>query len=463
MPDGLLLFLLIAFIATTSTAFQISGVYSQRKKISWDSSISTSTIACEIVNGRDIVAFESWSSRRGILKENGFVLSENDGSDWSVSVTESVVSGDRVLQVPSLLVLSSSKIRQETTMMDNTSIALEYLKNKKLESQTNQFLLWLKILQEYEKEDESILYPWLRSLPKKFSNAIYMDDVEVECLAPFAWSLATIEILHMDVFVEALNMTSDIISQQTTDNYELLRWAFCVVFTRCWGQDGDDEDRKDIVPMGDMFNHGQPGNVFVDYDGNGNCNIILKDDILPGNPMTLSYGFETNPYRFLVVFGFVDFSQKTIYSQLLSANPSKRHVEMGYDVSKMTFNATDGSFTEEVWDFLLFSLLEQVPELQEIYYNAHISGDTNRKDSLRKKFYLETCIMLKKHVDRTLLEMEKLIFKIDQQDLSKHEVLPLIRKNNLFVAQTFSKVKCGVDRMIQDELSARKAQEQQTS
>mmetsp|Transcript_31062 Transcript_31062/g.35729 ORF Transcript_31062/g.35729 Transcript_31062/m.35729 type:complete len:144 (+) Transcript_31062:76-507(+) len=131
MPDGLLLFLLIVFIATTSTAFQIPGVYSQRKKISWDSSISTSTIACEIVNGRDIVAFESWSSRRGILKENGFVLSENDGSDWSVSVTESVVSGDRVLQVPSLLVLSSSKIRQETTMMDNTSIALEYLKNKK--------------------------------------------------------------------------------------------------------------------------------------------------------------------------------------------------------------------------------------------------------------------------------------------------------------------------------------------
>jgi hypothetical protein len=215
--------------------------------------------------------------------------------------------------------------------------------------------------------------------------------------------------------------------------------------------------------MGDMFNHGHPGNIFVDYDENGNCNIILKDDILPGSPLQLSYGFETNPYRFLVVFGFVDESQKTIYSQLLSKNPSTRHVEIGYDVSAMTFNTTDGSFTEEVWDFLLFSLLEQVPELQELYYKAHISGDKSAKDSLRRKFYLETCIMLKKHVDKTLLEMDKLIDKVDQQDLSKHELLPMIRKNNVFVAQTFSKVKYRVDRMIQDELSARKAQEQQTT
>ena len=68
--------------------------------------------------------------------------------------------------------------------------------------------------------------------------------------------------------------------------------------------------------------------------------------------------------------------------------------------------------------------------------------------------------MLKKHVDKTLLEMKKLIDKVDQQDMSKHELLPMVRKNNVFVAQTFSKVKSRVDRMIQDELSARKAQEQ---
>jgi len=286
--------------------------------------------------------------------------------------------------------------------------------------------------------------------------------VELECLAPFAWSLAKIEIFHADEFIEALKLTDGIISQETRNDEELLRWAFNVVFTRCWGQEGDDEEnRKDIVPMGDMFNHGHPGNVVIDYDKDRNCNILLKDDVKPGDALSLSYGFETNPYRFMVVFGFVDESQQTIYSQLLSANPSKRHVDMGYDVSKMTFSTTDGSFTEEVWDFVLYSLLEQVPDIQEAYYEAHVSRNQNTKDSIRRKFYIETCIMLKKHVDKTLLEMNDLIKKIDQYDMNEHELLPMIRRSNVFVSQTFSKVKHNVDQMIQQELIARKAQEKE--
>jgi len=152
-----------------------------------------------------------------------------------------------------------------------------------------QFLLFLKILQEFEKGQDSILFPWLESLPREFSNAVSFDGVELECLPPFAWSLATIEILHLEAFVEALNMTHGIVSQQTIDDHELLHWAFNVVFTRCWGKDGDDEEnRKDIVPMGDMFNHRYPGNVNVIYDDDGNCDIILKDDVQPGTPLYLS-------------------------------------------------------------------------------------------------------------------------------------------------------------------------------
>jgi len=69
------------------------------------------------VSGRDIVAFESWASGSGVLKENGFVLSENDSGDWSVAINDALTLGDplgdRVLQVPSSLVLSSSTIRKE--------------------------------------------------------------------------------------------------------------------------------------------------------------------------------------------------------------------------------------------------------------------------------------------------------------------------------------------------------------
>jgi len=422
----------------------------------------TSSSTIDGNQNRDIKALESWGQGRGVTRGSGFVLSENDHGDWSVSVTSEGTTGERVLRVPSSLVLSSVKIREEKEIFDRTSAAIDYLKRNKLESQVDQFLLWLKVLREYEKGEESELHPWLLSLPRTFSNAICMDEVELECLAPFAWSLGKIEILHKDKFIEALQLTSGIVSQETRDDYDLLRWAFNVVFTRCWGQDGDEEEnRKDIVPMGDMFNHAHPGNVFIAYDEDRNCDIILKDNVKPGDALHLSYGFPTNPYRFLVAFGFVDASMESIYSQLLSTKPSKRHVDMGYDVTKMTFNTTDGSFTEEVWDFVLYSLLEQVPTIQEAYYEAHVSGNEDRKNSMRRQFYMETCIMLKKHVDKTLLEMEDLIKKIDQYDMDEHEHLPMIRRNNVFVAQTFAKVKYNVDHMIQEELKARKAQEKE--
>ena len=145
----------------------------------------------------------------------------------------------------------------------------------------------------------------------------------------------------------------------------------------------------------------------------------------------------------------------------MASNPTERHVELGYDVAKMTFNATDGAFTEELWDFVLYSLLEQVPKIQEAFYQSHVSGNQSTKDSIRRKFYLETCIMLKKHVDKTLYEMDELIQKIDQYNMDEHELLPMIRRNNLFVSQIFSKAKRNIDLMIQQELMARKAQEKE--
>lgn len=413
-------------------------------------------------SNRDIRALESWAVDQGVSTGSGFLLSESEGGDWSVAVTDNGSAEERVLQVPSSLVISSTTIREESEIFDHTGPAIDYLKQKKVDSQFNQFLLWLKVLHEYEKKEASKWYPWLSSLPRKFSNAVCMDDIELECLPPFAWSLAKLNILHFEEFSEALKRTTGILSQETRNDEELLRWAFNVVFTRCWGQDGDDEeDRKDIVPMGDMFNHGHPGNVYINYDEDRNLEIILKDDVKPGDALSLSYGFETNPYRFMVVFGFVDESQQTIFSQLMASKPTERHVDLGYDVAKMTFNTKDGSFSEELWDFVLYSLLEQVPQIQEAFYQAHVSGNQNTKDSIRRKFYLETCIMLKKHVDKTLLEMNELNQKIDGYDMEEHELLPLIRRNNVFVAQVFSKVKHNVDQMIQQELMARKAQEKE--
>ena len=448
----------LAFQSSDQTVHKTSSRCSAyNDKNSAENSSSTGTNS-----NRDIRALESWALEQGVSTGSGFSLSESESGDWSVSVTDDGSAAEGVLRVPNALVLSSTNIRKEAEIFDHTGPAIVYLTKKKCDGQINQFLLWVKVLLEYERKEESRWYPWLSSLPKKFSNAACMDDIELECLPPFAWSLAKIKILHMEEFMEALKLTTGIISQETRENEELLRWAFNVVFTRCWGQDGDDEeDRKDIAPMGDMFNHGHPGNVFISYDEDRNLEIILKDDVKPGDDLSLSYGFETNPYRFMVVFGFVDESQQSIFSQLMASKPTERHVELGYDVAKMTFSVSDGSFSEQLWDFVLYSLLEQVPDIQEAFYQAHISENESTKDSIRRKFYLETCIMLKKHVDKTLGELNELIQKIDQYNMDEHELLPMIRRNNVFVAQIFSKAKHNVDQMIQQELMARKEQKQE--
>ena len=440
---------------TTSKPKSRCSAYNDKSSINDSSSDDTNS-------NRDMRSLESWAQKHGVSTGSGFALSGSESGDWSVSVTDDGSAAEEVLGVPNDLILSSTNIRKEKEIFDHTTPAIEYLTKKKCEGQINQFLLWLKVLREYEKKEASKWYPWLTSLPRKFSNAICMDDVELECLPPFAWSLAKLEIIHLEEFQNALDLTTGILSQETRGDEELLRWAFNVVFTRCWGQDGDDEeDRKDIAPMGDMFNHGHPGNVFINYDEDRNLEIILKEDVLPGDALSLSYGFETNPYRFMVVFGFVDESQESVFSQLMASNPTERHVELGYDVAKMTFNAADGSFTEELWDFVLYSLLEQVPEIQEAFYQSHISGNQSTKNAIRRQFYLETCIMLKKHVDKTLNEMNELIKKIDQYDMDEHELLPMIRRNNVFVSQIFSKAKGSIDQMIQQELLARKAQEKE--
>lgn len=407
---------------------------------------------------RDMEALKSWASENKVLRENGFELNESNDGDWSVSISENGKEAHRVLQVPSHLVLASTKIRKELEDQFSFSAAMEHLEKKKVEHQIPQFFLWLKILREYENGENSLWHPWLQSLPRSFSNAISMDEVELECLAPFAWSLATIERLHLDVFHEALDLVDGVLNEDTKNDIDATTWAFNVVFTRAWSKDGED-DRTDIVPLGDMFNHRHPGNVYIHYDEEGNCNVVLKDDTDAGTPIYLSYGRETNPYRFMVVFGFVDESQESIFSQIVVSNPSQRHVDIGYDLSKMVFNTTDGAISEEAWDILLFSLLEQVPSIQEAFYQAHKNEDFATKDTIRRRFYLETCIMLKKHVDSALIEMQALLQKIDGHDISRHRLLPMIRRSNELVARTFSKAKGRIDQMIKEEMAQRKALE----
>lgn len=425
------------------------------------SSSCSSTIRDTILDSklpRDLNSFKAWSKDSGILLVDGLNLSSSpEGDDWSLTLSKSLGEAQCLLTIPNSLILSSTKIRQE--IGTDTSKAVDYLKAKNIEDQSHQFDLWIRLLQEYELGENSRWHGWMQSMPRTFNSAVSMDEMELECLPPFAWSLAKMVRFHHATFLEALDLVEEgCVSKDTQSDSELLHWMFNVVFTRCWGKaDFDDENRHDLVPMGDMFNHGEPANVFIDYDEeNNDCNIVLKEAVDPSTPLKLSYGHATTPSKFLSIFGFVDVSQPKIFCQILVTDPSQRHVDMGYDVNKMLFDTRDGSISEEVFDVTLYSILEQIPEMQEQLYQAHTKGDKETKAALLRQYHLETCIMIKRHIDATMKVLEEVLHKTTTLDPAEHPRLESIYRHNVFFHSTFWKAQKQINSMIQEEMKMRK-------
>ena len=411
---------------------------------------------------RDLQELHSWAEEAGVIRHNLNLL-ETSQECWGVTVSSATKAGTVVLQVPSSIILSSTRIRQELEAEPGIQPAIDYLANSQFRSQIPQFFLFLKVLLEHGKGPDSRWFLWLQSLPRQFDTSVTMDEVELACLPPFAWALANVERLHLHKFRKALLLLPEsFLAPVSAMDEELTEWAFNVVFTRSWRYPEDDitgsDERCDIVPLGDMFNHGDM-NINLEYDTADNVVVSLLDDAKAGQPLRLSYGKPSNPYRFLVMFGFVDETQPEIMCQVKVTHPSQRHKDMGYDFDKMVFRTQDGAIATPVWDVVLFSILAQVPDIQEAFYQAHMDGDENTKASIHERFLLETCVTLRKHVDRTLKEMKELHDEIVSHDETKHARLSMIRKNNEFVQQTFEKVKRRIDGMIQSEMARRRENE----
>jgi hypothetical protein len=449
--------ILVTTLAVSTAAFHASNSCRANDQASSASATTGSETMMDPSIPRDLDAFKEWSDAHGIILAEGLELLSSDEGDWSLNHSKDLKEAQCLLTIPKSMIMSSTKVKKE--LGSKVEKASSYLKDKKIEEQCHQFYLWIRLLQEFEKGSESRWYGWMQSLPRTFDTAVSMDDVELELLPPFAWTLAKMVRFHYRTFLEALEMVEDdTLSIEIKSNEELLQWVFNVVFTRCWGKaDFDDENRHDLVPMGDMFNHGEPSNVFIDYDEETNdCNIVLKEDADPSTSLKLSYGHATTPSKFLSIFGFVDLSQPKIFCQILSSSPSKRHVDVGYDTDKMLFDTRDGSISNEVWDFTLYSILEQLPEIQELFYQAHMKKDKETKADLHKKYYLETCIVIKKHVDETLKVLDELLQKILALEKEDHPRLETIYRHNLFFHQTFWKVQQRLNVMIRQEMESRR-------
>ena len=426
---------------------------------------------------RDVSSLENWSNEMGIQMSNGVTLSSGFGeNDWGFQTTETFEgkAGDTVLSVPRSIIMSSQKTLEDLGGMDVFHPSFQILADEGVEEYTSQFLLMVKVLYETAQKESSIWYPWLQSLPKEFTTGTYMDDFERQYLSPISLALTEFEDAKLQAFQKALfaiRTNIDGLDSFLNDNDDCIKWAFNVVFSRCWiysdtQQQGIDADAN-IVPLGDMFNHREPANIIVSDDiekneDNVEFQLLLNDETTTAGTqqqLFLSYGLN-NPHRFLVIFGFVDESMPEIFSQIVFTNPCPELIELGCeDRSKMVYRTEDGLISNAVWDCILFALLHSKPEEQKLLYEAHINGNKEAKAKLHSKYALEVLISLRRHITDTRSHFEsKVIGSVNPTVFTEHPRLETILRMNQFVSSVLSKVLFRVERMIESEVALRRKQ-----
>lgn len=423
-------------------------------------------------------------------------------------------TASRVLTVPKSFVFDSKAIYEQEWAQLSTSTApsspwsggqktkkeligpaLQHIRSDgNFNQYINHFILIVKLYQEYKLQDRSKWYSWMQSLPQNnqdFDTGVNMDDVEIDCLPPFALALANHEKEKLNLFYDAFQkvpMDAFFGSGVNANDKELFTWLFNVVHTRCWTYEADTngEDMTSsnpiIVPMGDMFNHREPANIFVqDSSSSGDVEFVYSNeseiqavdngdmnimDVVNNNGLFLSYGL-TNPHRFLIIFGFCDTSMPEIFSQLIFNNPSKEMIALNCnDRSKMVYRSADGAIPNPIWDCVLYTLLDQVPQEQKLFYEAHVKRDIPTLRMLQEKYLLEIAMTLRPHVINNVKEQADLLLKIDaivqKVEASSrlvdqvHPRLMMIRKHNLFLYGVFDKVRQRLDNIAEAEVKKRK-------
>lgn len=193
-----------------------------------------------------------------------------------------------------------------------------------------------------------------------------------------------------------------------------------------------------------QFNHDTQWEVEGQYDGEGNFYAYATYDVPAGSILRVSYtaGDNTNPSFLFARYGFLDESAPATFCKIMMDDPSPELVTMGYDPSRMLFYKETGEASGEVWDVLLYRLLETLdPDDQRALYDAHVHGDDGTKRSLHQRYRAQTSEALLDHGQTSLGQLDDLSQRAVGRDLKVHPRLPSIRRHNEFVRETFLKVR----------------------
>lgn len=446
----------LILLSTSASAFApIALPRSSSKKytsyVTTSSSRSTTSLAviATAENApRNMANLDGWATNAGVQKVEGLELYSEDGLDWQYITTADIPTGTTLMYIPAEMCLSSSRVEQELNAASQGGVAAAVDQLNRIGGQNSvaDFYLFLKLLAEYEAQENSPYFPYLDALPRLYYNSVSMTDFCYECLPPLVFSLSRLERVKYDNFKQVLSKV-DVIGDYTKGNEEVIKWAFNAVYTRAYAdKDGQGSDVT-ITPLGDMFNHGTETDVEVYFDEGGNAMVYTTADVAANSPLRISYGCPTNPSFLFARYGFLDETSPATFCKMMDIPKTPENVNMGMDFSKMLFYHDTGDISQEVMDVVLYAKvlanLKSSPETdgyKQAFYQAHMNGDENTKAMLHEQFRYETLTEIKRHVDTFLESLEALEAKSYGKDLNEHPRLPLILRHNEFVKFTFQKV-----------------------
>ena len=275
-----------------------------------------------------------------------------------------------------------------------------------------------------------------------------------EVLPPLVASLASKERVKFTHFFNSLQQVR-CLSEDTKENKELAKWAYNIVYTRSFGNHnspGMSDPIKRIVPMADMFNHATDIEVEISFDEEGNCYGYTTNDVPAGSPLRISYGCPTNPSQLFATYGFMDETSPATFCKIMNIQSTQELRNIGLDHSRMLFYKDTGDITEEVWDVILYTVLEDLEDddrqTQRAFYQACMNGDADTKNAIHQQYFPMTSRVIQIHVNSFIAELDQLSEKAFTKNISVHPRIPLILEHNEFVKQTFLRVKGNIDSMV---------------
>jgi hypothetical protein len=416
-------------LITTSSAFNLPFLNTRQRTNLYSIDVSETA-------PRDITALLEWSTNVGIQFD--LTLTSDEKEDVSAIATRDLPPESCVLYVPYEVML----LPNSNQPFDNAAANLD-------PSELPAFSIFLQLLQQYELDTASPYHGYLNSLPRYYTNGASMTDFCFGCLPPYAAGLALQEKNRYKKFVNALDSVNTI-SDEVKSYKDVTRWAFNAIFTRY--QELPDGNIG-LIPMVDFLNHGGTNaNAYVTYDENGNCYIYTTCDIAAGQPIELCYDDPTNPSALLARYGFLDDSSTATFCKYIIDNPSYEVYNLGYPSSMLFYN--DGSISQEVWDVILYQELAKVsPAEQARFYQACLNGEEETKATMHNQYWDQTLFELQDHVNGLMNDLEELeiglMTQVDMgQDSARHPRLPLLKRHNEFVKETFDNVEKSLSNMM---------------